>query len=165
MSERLEVSTRLYSWTTTTVRATGEHLHFRIISVVHKYVVTEASGCEFSDPMTESTQDNTNPIAIAGLAFGIVALILYGISFWFAGALPDTAPEIEAMRSSPAELTRFVVLAGSAVLLNLVALSLSTAGLLLPRRPRVSASAGVILSGLMLIGVPGVILVGLLGAG
>jgi hypothetical protein len=115
--------------------------------------------------MPPESQTATNPIAIAGLAFASLTVVLYGVTFFVAGSLPGTTAELEALQSSPAAPTRFMIALGSATLLNLVALSLSTAALLVPHRPRIAAVAGFVLSGLLFIGIPGVIVVGLLGAG
>lgn len=112
--------------------------------------------------MNEETTHPTNPIAIAGLAFGVVALLLYVLAWSFVDTLPDSVAELTQLNASPSRLTRFVVTTGSAALINLVALSLSLTGLLLPQRPRLAAAVGSLLCGVMVIGIPGVIAVSLL---
>jgi len=114
--------------------------------------------------MSRTVEPSTNPIAIAGLAFTGLTGALYVTAYFVAGALPTTAAEMESLNATPAVMTRFLVALGSAVLLNLVGFSLSVTGALLPRRPRVAAMLGILLSGVLFIGIPGVIVLGLMGA-
>lgn len=103
-----------------------------------------------------------NPIAVAGLAFALVALLLYVVAWVFLKTLPSSIEELSRLRTSTSELTRFVVTTGGAALLNLVAVILSVIGLLLPRRPRLTAAMASLLAAVMLIAIPGVITVSLL---
>ena len=100
-------------------------------------------------------------VVVAVVAVVVVAIVLLVLLFFVANQLPD---DIEAFQKNlstdtPAQL-RILILGCSIAVLTLVAFVLCVVGLFLPRRPRLLAGAGAIISFLILAGVFGVLLVG-----
>ena len=103
-----------------------------------------------------------NIVSWAGIGFALVAAGLYGVLFYKLQQLPSSQQELEALQTNAPALTRLLVVAASAALLNVVALILCLSGFLTPRRPRTMSVIGTTFSALMLIGVFSVVVVSLL---
>ena len=110
---------------------------------------------------TESP-DTANVVGWAGIAFALIAAGLYGILFYMLYELPSSRNELEELRTNAPALTRLLVVAASAALLNVVAVILSLTGYLAPGRPRMMSVLGTTFSALMLIAVFSVVVVSLL---
>jgi hypothetical protein len=98
----------------------------------------------------------------AGIGFALIAAGLYGVLFYKLHQLPTSQKELEEMQTNAPALTRLLVVAASAALLNVVALILCLSGFLAPRRPRLMSVIGTIFSSLMLVAVFSVVVVSLL---
>jgi hypothetical protein len=109
----------------------------------------------------ESTEP-ANVVAWAGILFGIVAAILYGVLFLMLHELPSSRQELTDLTANAPALTRLLVVGGSAGLLNIVSLILCLTGYIIQGRSRFEAIAGTAVSGLMLLAVFSVIIVSLL---
>jgi hypothetical protein len=109
----------------------------------------------------ESTEP-ANVVAWAGILFGIVAAILYGVLFLMLHELPSSRQELTDFTDTAPALTRLLVVGGSAGLLNIVSLILCLTGYVIQGRSRFEAIAGTAVSGLMLLAVFSVIVVSLL---
>ncbi len=112
-----------------------------------------------------TTSDATEPMNIvgwAGIGFAIIAAGLYGFLFFMLDNLPSSSGELEQLRTNAPALTRLLVVAASAALLNVVALILCISGFLAPHRPRTMSVIGTSLSAVMLIGVFSVVIVSLM---
>lgn len=104
----------------------------------------------------------TNTVAVAGVVFGVIAMGLYAGLFYWVWRLPDSSGDLQQLQSDTPTLLKLVVLGGSGTLLNVVALILCIAGLLLPMRSRWLALAGTIIFGAMFLGIACVVLLGTL---
>lgn len=111
---------------------------------------------------SNGTSDPANIVAWAGIAFGLVAAILYSVLFFMLSELPSTRNELEELATNAPSLTRFLVVGGSAGLLNVVSLILCLTGFVISRRARFETVAGSILSGLMLLAFLSVVFVSLI---
>ena len=109
----------------------------------------------------ESTE-TANVVAWAGILFGVVAAILYGVLFLMLHELPSSRQELTDITANAPALTRLLVVGGSAGLLNIVSLILCLTGYVIQGRSRFEAIAGTAVSGLMLLAVFSVIIVSLL---
>ena len=98
----------------------------------------------------------------AGIGFALIAAGLYGVLFYKLHQLPSSRNELEELGTNAPALTRLLVVAASAGLLNVVALILCLSGFLAPRRPRAMSVIGTTFSALMLIAVFSVVVVSLL---
>lgn len=105
---------------------------------------------------------HANVVAWAGILFGVVAAILYGVLFLMLHELPSSRQELTDIAANAPALTRFLVVGGSAGLLNIVSLILCLTGYVIQGRSRFEAIAGTAVSGLMLLAVFSVIIVSLL---
>ncbi|MCX7386461.1 MAG: hypothetical protein DWI22_03775 [Planctomycetota bacterium] len=114
------------------------------------------------NPLTPEVLGTVNIVSWAGIGFALVAAGLYGVLFYKLQQLPSSQQELEALQTNAPALTRLLVVAASAALLNVVALILCLSGFLTPRRPRTMSVIGTTFSALMLIGVFSVVLVSLL---
>ena len=103
-----------------------------------------------------------NIVGWAGIGFALIAAGLYGVLFLMLHRLPSSRNELEQLRTNAPALTRLIVVAASAALLNVVALILCLSGFLAPRRPRTMSVIGTSLSAIMLIGVFSVVIVSLI---
>jgi hypothetical protein len=112
-------------------------------------------------PNVESTEP-ANVVAWAGILFGIVAAILYGVLFLMLHELPSSRQELTDITANAPALTRLLVVGGSAGLLNIVSLILCLTGYVIQGQSRFEAIAGTAVSGLMLLAVFSVIIVSLL---
>jgi hypothetical protein len=113
----------------------------------------------------QTSQESTEPanvVAWAGILFGIVAAILYGVLFLMLHELPSSRQELTEIAANAPALTRLLVVGGSAGLLNVVSLILCLTGYAIQGRSRFEAIAGTAVSGLMLLAVFSVIIVSLL---
>jgi len=110
---------------------------------------------------TESPE-SANLVAWAGIGFGGIAAILYGVLFFMLHSLPSTRQELENLTTNAPALTRLLVVGGSAGLLNVVSLILCLMGYVVPRRSRFEAIVGSLLSALMLLAVFSVVFVSLI---
>lgn len=108
------------------------------------------------------TPGSANIVGWAGIGFSLIAAGLYGILFYKLHQLPTSQNELEAMQTNAPALTRLLIVAASAALLNVVALILCLSGFLAPRRPRTMSVLGTTFSALMLIAVFSVVVVSLL---
>jgi len=110
---------------------------------------------------TESPE-SANLVAWAGIGFGAIATILYGVLFFMLHRLPSTRNELENLTTNAPALTRLLVVGGSAGLLNVVSLILCLMGYVVPRRSRFEAIVGSVLSALMLLAVFSVVIASLM---
>jgi hypothetical protein len=106
-------------------------------------------------------EESSNVVAWAGIAFGLVAAILYGILFYLLSELPSSRNELEELRSNAPVLTRLLFAVASAGLMNFVSLMLCLTGYILPGRSRFAAVVGVLFSGLMFLAVFSVVIISL----
>ena len=112
--------------------------------------------------VTNAAVESMNIVGWAGIGFALIAAGLYGVLFYMLHKLPSSRSELEQLRTNAPALTRLLVVAASAALLNVVALILCLSGFLAPRRPRAMSVIGTALSALMLIGVFSVVIVSLM---
>ena len=103
-----------------------------------------------------------NIVSWAGIGFSLIAAGLYGVLFYKLHELPTSQNELEEIQTNAPALTRLLVVAASAALLNVVALILCLSGFLTPRRPRTMSVIGTTFSAFMLIAVFSVAVVSLL---
>ncbi len=103
-----------------------------------------------------------NIVSWAGIGFSLIAAGLYGVLFYKLHELPTSQNELEEIQTNAPALTRLLVVAASAALLNVVALILCLSGFLTPRRPRTMSVIGTTFSAFMLIAVFSVVVVSLL---
>ena len=103
----------------------------------------------------------SNSVALIGLILAIVAALMCSLMFVMANQLPVDAQGFEdyLQHDTPAHL-RLLILGCSTLLLVAVALILCVVGLFLPNRPRIMAVIGASISGLILLGVFGVLILG-----
>lgn len=101
----------------------------------------------------QPSEEHSNTLAIAGLAFCAISVVLYGTLFYFAFQLPSTAAELMKVKSDTPLLMRFMLIGGSACLLNLVALGLSGVALLQSARRNIPALLGTVISGLLVLSI------------
>ncbi len=100
-------------------------------------------------------------VGFAGIGFAVIAAGLYTLLFFMLHKLPSTRNELEQLSTNAPALTRLLVVAASASLLNVVALILCLTGFLAPRRPRTLSAIGATLTTLMLLAVFSVVIVSL----
>jgi hypothetical protein len=105
--------------------------------------------------------ETANIVGWAGIGFALIAAGLYGVLFYKLHELPSSRNELEELRTNAPALTRLLVVAASAALLNVVALILCLTGFLTPRRPRMMSVIGTTFSALMLIAVFSVVVASL----
>ena len=105
---------------------------------------------------------SANIVSWAGIGFALIAAGLYGVLFYKLHQLPTSQNELEEIQTNAPALTRLLVVAASAALLNVVALILCLSGFLTPRRPRTMSVIGTTFSAFMLIAVFSVVVVSLL---
>jgi len=111
---------------------------------------------------TTEAPGTANIVSWAGIGFSLIAAGLYGVLFYKLHQLPVSQQELEEMQTNAPALTRLLVVAASAALLNVVALILCLSGFLAPGRPRMMSIIGTTFSALMLIAVFSVVVVSLL---
>ncbi len=111
---------------------------------------------------TTEMPGTANIVGWAGIGFALIAAGLYVALFYMLHRLPSTRNELEELGTNAPALTRLLVVAASAGLLNVVALILCLSGFLAPRRPRAMSVIGTTFSALMLIAVFSVVVVSLL---
>ena len=111
---------------------------------------------------TSESPDTANIVGWAGIGFALIAAGLYGVLFYMLYRLPSSRNELEELRTNAPALTRLLVVAASAALLNVVGVILSLTGFLAPRRPRTMSVIGSAFSAIMLIAVFSVVVVSLL---
>ena len=111
---------------------------------------------------TAEAPGTANIVGWAGIGFALIAAGLYGVLFYRLHQLPASQHELEELQTNAPALTRLLVVAASAALLNVVALILCLSGFLAPRRPRTMSVIGTTFSALMLIAVFSVVVVSLL---
>ena len=111
---------------------------------------------------TSESPDTANIVGWAGIWFALIAAGLYGVLFYMLYRLPSSRNELEELRTNAPALTRLLVVAASAALLNVVGVILSLTGFLAPRRPRTMSVIGTAFSAIMLIAVFSVVVVSLL---
>jgi hypothetical protein len=105
--------------------------------------------------------DAVNAVAWAGIGFGVVAALLYVALFYMLSKLPATRNELAEIQTNAPALMRLLIVGGSACLLNGVSLILCLVGYLLPRRSRLEAVIGSVVSLLMFLAVFSVVVVSL----
>lgn len=103
-----------------------------------------------------------NIVAWTGIAFGLIAAVLYALLFFMLSELPSSRNEIQDLSTNAPALTRLLITGGSAGLLNLVSLILCLTGYLIPDKSRFEAIAGSVVASLMLLAIFSVVIVGLL---
>lgn len=111
---------------------------------------------------TTEAPGTANIVSFAGIGFALIAAGLYGVLFYKLHQLPSAQHELEELQTNAPALTRILVVAASAALLNGVALILCLSGFLAPGRPRTMSVIGTIFSALMLIAVFSVVVASLL---
>ncbi len=114
-----------------------------------------------SQTLTE-TAEQANVVAWAGIAFGLVAAILYATLFFMLSELPSTRNELQGLSTNAPALTRLLIVGGSAGLLNVVSLILCLTGYIIPGRSRFEAIAGSAVSALMLLAVFSIVIASVL---
>ena len=122
--------------------------------------------------MSTDRRSETNPpgevvgtadvVGFAGLGFALIAAGLYALLFFMLHKLPSSRNELEKLTTNAPALTRLLVVAASAGLLNIVALILCLTGYMAPRRPRTISAIGATLTTLMLLAVFSVVVVSLI---
>ena len=70
-------------------------------------------------------------VGFAGIGFALIAAGLYALLFYMLHKLPSSRNELEQLGTNAPALTRLMVVAASAALLNVVALILCLTGLLI----------------------------------
>ena len=105
---------------------------------------------------------SANVISWAGVAFALISAGLYGGLFYMLHKLPTARQQLEDLQTNAPALTRLLVVAASAALLNVVSLVLCLAGLFAPGRHRFIPLVGAAFSALMLIAVFSVVVASLL---
>ncbi|MFN9719207.1 MAG: hypothetical protein ACK58L_10960 [Planctomycetota bacterium] len=118
--------------------------------------INSESGSE--TPTTESL----NVVALAGIGFALITAILYAVLFYLLRQLPTSREGLDELRTNTTAITRFLIVGASAGLLNVVSLILCLIGYVLPRRSRLEAVIGSVLSAIMMLAVFSVIVVALL---
>jgi len=103
-----------------------------------------------------------NMMAWAGIAFGVIAAVLYGVLFYMLSRLPSSRSELEHIGTNAQALTRLLIAGASAGLLNIVSLILCLTGYVLPGKSRFVAIVGSAAAALMLLAVFSVVIVSVL---
>lgn len=111
---------------------------------------------------TTEMPGTANIVGWAGIGFALIAAGLYVGLFYMLHRLPSSRNDLEELETNAPALTRLLVVAASAGLLNVVALILCLSGFLTTRRPRAMSVIGTTFSTLMLIAVFSVVVVSLL---
>lgn len=111
---------------------------------------------------TTETLTSANVVSVVGIGFALIAAGLYGLLFYMLHNLPSERNELEKIQTNAPALTRLLVVAASAALLNVVALILCLSGLLAAGRSRRMSVVGSVFSALMLIAVFSVVVASLL---
>ena len=106
--------------------------------------------------------NSVNVISWAGVAFALIAAGLYGCLFYMLHKLPTSRQQLEGLQTNAPALTRLLVVAASAALLNVVAVVLCLAGIIASGRNRLLPLICAAFSALMLIAVFSVVLASLL---
>ena len=104
--------------------------------------------------------DPSNVMSIAGLAFCLIAAVLYGLLFYMVYQLPSEQLPLESIRNNTPTLLKLVMIASCGGLLNLVALALCLYGLIQSQFSSRLSIIGIALSTLLLIAIPTVIVIG-----
>ena len=102
----------------------------------------------------------SNTVALIGVVLVGVTIGMCGLLFWLVNQLPDGQSEFRILENDTPAQMRLLVLGGSTAVLTVVSLILCLIGLVLPNRPRLLASVGALVSGTMLLGIFGVLIVG-----
>lgn len=121
-----------------------------------------AADRELELPLSTEVSEPANIVAWAGIVFGFIAALLYGVLFFLLSELPDNRQELEGLTTNSPALTQLLIAGGSAGLLNLVSLVLCLTGYLIPGRSKFEAIVGTLLSALMLLAVFSVVFVSLM---
>jgi TRAP-type uncharacterized transport system fused permease subunit len=121
-----------------------------------------AADRELELPLSAEVSEPANIVAWAGIVFGLIAALLYGVLFFLLSELPDNRQELEGLTTNSPALTQLLIAGGSAGLLNLVSLILCLTGYLIPGRSKFEAIVGTLLSALMLLAVFSVVFVSLM---
>ncbi len=100
-------------------------------------------------------------VGFAGIGFSVIAAGLYALLFYMLHRLPSSRNELEQLSTNAPALTRLLVVAASAALLNVVGLILCLISFLTPRRPRTLSIIGAAITTLMLVAVFSVVIVSL----
>ena len=104
----------------------------------------------------------TNTVALTGVVLAVVAVALYAWLFYAVSLLPGDPEEFRLHSENAPTQVRLIVLASAAGVVNVVALGLCVVGLILPGRPRLLATIGIIATFALLVGVFGVLAVGVM---
>ncbi|MEZ6033996.1 MAG: hypothetical protein R3C17_12945 [Planctomycetaceae bacterium] len=123
--------------------------------------MTTERALEASGTVAEASS-SANVISWAGVAFALIAAGLYGCLFYMLHKLPASRQQLEGLQTNAPALTRLLVVAASAALLNIVAVILCLTGLFASGRNRLLPLVSAAFSALMLIAVFSVILASLL---
>lgn len=121
-----------------------------------------AADRELELPLSTEVSEPANIVAWAGIVFGFIAALLYGVLFFLLSELPDNRQELQGLTTNSPALTQLLIAGGSAGLLNLVSLILCLTGYLIPGRSKFEAIVGTLLSALMLLAVFSVVFVSLM---
>lgn len=117
------------------------------------------AGSATTSGVSDGGSDFSNVVAIAGVAFCVVAAGLYIALFYSVYQLPADQKQLEQLRGSTPILMRLVVLGASAGLMNLVGLVLCSIGMLTSNQSRWIALLGTIASALMLLSLGAVVFI------
>ena len=121
-----------------------------------------AADRELELPLSTEVSEPANIVAWAGIVFGFIAALLYGVLFFLLSELPDNRQELGGLTTNSPALTQLLIAGGSAGLLNLVSLILCLTGYLIPVRSKFEAIVDTLLSALMLLAVFSVVFVSLM---
>ena len=115
-----------------------------------------------TQPAVQESPEPINVTAVAGIVFTILAAILYGVLFFKLKELPSRQDELEGLKTNAPALTRLLMVAAGAGMLNVVSLILCVTGYVVPRGSRLLAVVGSLLALVMLLTVFSVVVASLL---
>ena len=109
---------------------------------------------------SDAFENAPNTVALIGFVLTGIAATACIVLFYMADQLPASIEEFRQMETGTSTQLRLLILGCSTGLLAFVGFVLCVIGLLLPRRTRVLATVGTCLSGFILLGVFGTLLIG-----
>ncbi len=109
---------------------------------------------------SDAFENAPNTVALIGFVLTAIAATSCVILFSLADQLPASIEEFQQMETGTSVQLRLLILGCSTGMLAFVGFVLCVIGLLLPRRTRVLATVGTSVSGFILLGVFGTLLIG-----
>ncbi|MBL8815893.1 MAG: hypothetical protein JNL58_07665 [Planctomyces sp.] len=107
---------------------------------------------------TDQQSQATNVAAITGAVISGISVVLYASLLYMVSGLPTQQPELSLLQDNTPVLLRLTLVGSSAVLMNIVSLSIAILALMLPGRSTMLAWIVVMISAILLLGVASVIL-------